>query len=68
MIGFGKDTGENVFDQNRFGVLLGYQFNKNLKIEGGYLNQIIQFGREIEGKNVFQKNNGFIITTAINLN
>ena len=68
MIGFGENTGENVFDQNRFGLLLGYQFNKNLKIEGGYLNQIIQLGREIDGKNVFQKNNGFIITTSINLN
>ena len=27
MIGFGKNVGENVFDQNRIGVLLGYKFN-----------------------------------------
>jgi opacity protein-like surface antigen len=62
-IGFGKNVNENVFDQNRIGLLLGYQFNKSLRIEAGYLNQILQLGREINGQNVFQYNNGVIINT-----
>ncbi len=67
MLGFGKNTGENVFDQNRIGILLGYQFNKNFRLEGGYLNQIIQLGREIDGKNVYQKNNGFLLSTSFTI-
>lgn len=61
-IGFGGNIGENIFDQNRFGALIGYQFNKTFRAEGGYLNQTVQLGREIDGKNVFQKNNGFILS------
>ena len=38
-VGFGKNVNANVFDQNRTGILLGYRFNKNVRIEGGYLNQ-----------------------------
>lgn len=60
-VGFGKNVNANIFDQNRIGVLLGYRFNKNIKIEGGYLNQTLQFGRQISGQNVFQNNNGLII-------
>ncbi len=66
MIGFGKNVGENIFDQNRIGVLLGYKFNDLLRVEGGYLNQIVQLGREVEGKNVFQYNNGFIVSANFN--
>lgn len=64
--GFGGNIGENIFDQNRFGALLGYQFTKSFRAEGGYLNQIIQLGREVGGKNVFQKNNGFIVSGIFN--
>lgn len=66
-IGFGENVNENVFDQNRIGVLLGYQFNSSLRIEAGYLNQIVQFGREIENRNVFQYNNGFILNAVFNV-
>ncbi len=66
-IGFGKQVNANVFDQNRIGVLLGYRFSKNFRLEGGYLNQTLQFGREINAKNVFQHNNGLIINSNINL-
>jgi hypothetical protein len=66
-IGFGQNVNANVFDQNRIGVLLGYRFSKNFRLEGGYLNQTLQFGREINGKNVFQHNNGLIINSNINL-
>lgn len=65
-IGFGKNVNANVFDQNRIGVLLGYRFNKNFRIEGGYLNQTIQYGRQIGGQNAFQNNNGLIINTNFN--
>lgn len=67
-IGFGENVNANVFDQNRMGVLLGYRFNSNIRIEAGYLNQILQFGRQIEGKNVFQYNSGLVLNTYINLN
>jgi hypothetical protein len=62
-IGFGKNVGENVFDQNRIGVLFGYKFNDLIKIEGGYLNQIVQLGREVNSKNVFQYNSGVMLNT-----
>jgi opacity protein-like surface antigen len=65
-IGFGKNVNANVFDQNRIGILLGYRYNKNFRIEAGYLNQTLQYGRQISGQNVFQNNNGFIINTNFN--
>jgi long-subunit fatty acid transport protein len=66
LIGFGKNVNENVFDQNRLGVLLGYRFNSKIRIEGGYLNQIAQLSREVEGRNVFQNNKGILISTVFN--
>lgn len=66
-IGFGHNMGENIFDQNRLGILLGCPVNKSLRIEGGYLNQIVQYGREIDGQNAFQKNNGFIVSALLNI-
>ena len=65
-IGFGKNVNANVFDQNRIGVLFGYRFNKNFRIEGGYINQTLQYSRQIGGKNVFQNNNGLIINSNFN--
>jgi hypothetical protein len=67
LIGFGKNVNANVFDQNRIGILIGYRINKNVRIEGGYLNQTLQLGRLINGKNVFQNNNGIIISTNFNI-
>ncbi|HNP20804.1 MAG TPA: DUF2490 domain-containing protein [Panacibacter sp.] len=68
LIGFGKNVGENVFDQNRIALLLGYRFNPSLRIEGGYINQVVQLGREIDNKSVFQHNNGIVINTYFNIN
>lgn len=65
LLGFGKNVGENVFDQNRLGLLLGYRFSPKVRIEGGFLSQIAQLGREVDGKNVFQYNNGLIISTNV---
>ena len=66
-VGFGENVNANIFDQNRIGILLGYRFNKNIRIEGGYLNQTVQFGRQINGQNVFQNNNGLIINANFNI-
>lgn len=66
-IGFGKNVNENIFDQNRIGLLVGYRFDNNFRIEAGYLNQTLQLGREINQRNVFQSNNGFIINSFLNL-
>jgi hypothetical protein len=66
-VGFGENVNTNVFDQNRIGILLGYRFSKNFRLEGGYLNQTLQYGRLINGKNGFQYNNGLIINSNITL-
>ena len=67
MLGFGNNVGQTVFDQNRVGLLAGYNFSPKFRIEGGYLNQTVQFGRQIDKQNVFQYNNGIILNTYINL-
>jgi len=65
-IGFGKNVNENIFDQNRIGILFGYRFSPKVRIETGYLNQIIQLGREVNNRNVFQQNNGIILNAIFN--
>jgi len=64
-LGFGKNVNENVFDQNRIGLLLGYRFSSTVRIEGGFLSQIVQLPREVGGRNVFQYNNGLILATHL---
>jgi len=66
-VGFGKNVNVNIFDQNRLGLLLGLRINKNIRLEAGYLNQIIQFGRQINNKNVFQHNHGLILNSNFNI-
>ena len=66
-IGFGKNVNENIFDQNRIGILLGYRFNPIVRIEAGYLNRILQLGREVNNRNVFQQNNGIILNANFNI-
>jgi hypothetical protein len=65
-IGFGKNVNANVFDQNRLGILLGYQWNKKYRVEAGYLNQTLQFGRQINNQSVFQFNQGIIVNVYLN--
>ncbi|MBK9253880.1 MAG: DUF2490 domain-containing protein [Saprospiraceae bacterium] len=67
LIGFGKNVNANVFDQNRIGLLFGYKINKSLKFEAGFINQILQFGRTINGQNVFQYNSGLLLNAYMNL-
>jgi Protein of unknown function (DUF2490) len=68
LLGFGKNVNENVFDQNRLGVLFGYRFSPAFRLEGGYFNQIVQLPREITGRNVFQYNAGVILNTYFTIN
>lgn len=68
LVGFGKNVNENIFDQNRLGLLLGYRFSSKFRLEAGYLSQIVQLSREIGGRNIFQHNNGFIISSVFNVN
>ncbi len=66
-VGLGRNVAENVFDQNRLGLLMGYRFNKALRVEGGFFQQILQLPREIQNRNVFQINQGIIVNTVLNL-
>ncbi|MBP9932221.1 MAG: DUF2490 domain-containing protein [Chitinophagaceae bacterium] len=66
-MGFGKNVQANIFDQNRISFMLGYRFNPLFRIEAGYLNQIVQFGRIINGQNIFQYNHGCIINANLSL-
>ena len=66
-IGFGENVNENIFDQNRIGILFGYRFSPVVRIEAGYLNQIVQLGREVNNRNVFQQNNGIILNANFNI-
>lgn len=66
-LGFGGNIGQNVFDQNRAALMVGYTINPKFRLEGGYLNQTVQFGRQVDQQNVFQYNNGIILNTYINL-
>jgi hypothetical protein len=71
-LGFGKNVNENVYDQNRIGLLAGYRFGPKFRLEGGFLSQILQLGREItppdslnpNGRNVFQYNNGVLLNAV----
>jgi hypothetical protein len=49
-INFGDNIGFNLFDQNRIGTTLGYQFTKEFNLQAGYMNQVIQKanGRDVE--------------------
>ncbi len=64
MIGFGNNVNENIFDQNRVGLLLGYKFNQRVKLEGGVFQQTLQFGRTIGGQKLFQYNTGVLISSV----
>lgn len=66
LIGFGKNVNQNVFDQNRFAVVGGYRFSGKYRIEGGYFNQTLQFGRLVGGQNYFQHNTGLVLSNFVN--
>lgn len=64
-IGWGENIGTNVFDQNRLALLVGYKLNQQVKLEAGYLSQILQQGKRVNDKPVFQYNRGFMIASHL---
>ncbi len=66
-IGFGENVNQNVFDQNRIGLLAGYQFNKMLRAELGLFNQTLQQAAMVGSKQVYQYNSGLIANAYITL-
>ncbi|UYQ94355.1 DUF2490 domain-containing protein [Chitinophaga horti] len=67
-IGFGGQILNNIFDQNRVGIMAGYRLNKRFSVEAGFLSQIVQQARPVSGSDVYQHNNGFILNTIFNWN
>jgi hypothetical protein len=66
-IGAGKKLGVNVFDQNRLMFLSGIKPGKNIRLEAGFLQQVLQQGRLVNNRAVFQKNTGLILSIYINV-
>lgn len=66
-IGAGKNVGVNIFDQNRIFLLAGFKLNKQLSLEAGYMNQTLMQGRRINNQTIVQRNNGFVLTSIVNL-
>lgn len=60
-ISFGRHVQDNVFNQNRLSVGLGYQIHNNFKIELNYFNRVLQHGQgdPITKKRIFDFDNGF---------
>ncbi|MBS1774076.1 MAG: DUF2490 domain-containing protein [Bacteroidetes bacterium] len=67
-IGFGKNVNQNVYDQNRLGLVAGYQFNKSVRFEIGCLNQIVQQAALVTGRQVYQYNTGVITNLYLTKN
>jgi hypothetical protein len=65
-IGFGKNLGVNIFDQNRIHLNLGYKLTKQLNMEIGFFNQILQQGRLVGNNSIIQRNAGLTISSTIN--
>lgn len=65
-VGFGKNVGQNTFDQNRFAVVAGLA-RKKIRLEAGFLNQRLQLGYRVNNVNYFQNNLGLVTTVYLNL-
>jgi len=68
-IGFGRNVGQNIFNQNRLSGGVGYQISNGFKLELNYLNQILQHAEvePVSGKPVFEINNGFRLNVVYDL-
>lgn len=69
LIGAGENVKNNIFDQNRFQLGIGYKLNKNCKIELGFLNQVVQKPTTYKSTNlpVFEYNNGLLLGITYNI-
>lgn len=69
LIGAGENVKNNIFDQNRFNIGIGYKLNKNCKFELGYFNQIVTkpASDKITKLPVIESNNGFLLGITYNI-
>ncbi len=69
LIGAGEKIKNNIFDQNRFNIGVGYKLNKNCKFEIGYFNQIVMkpASHPITKLPVVESNNGFLVGITYNI-
>ena len=68
-VNFGKDVGYNIFDQNRLYGAIGYSISPALKMELGYLYQVVQL-RNLDGpsfKNRIENNHTLQIAVFSNV-
>ena len=66
-VNMGKDVAYNIFDQNRFGVVMGRKFNRTLSLELGYLNQcIMQRSLTADGRNKMEDNDTVLMSLIWN--
>lgn len=63
-VGFGKNIQQNIFDQNRAYVALGYKINNTAAFELGYLHQLVQKANGV----VFEHNHTLQVSLFHNLN
>lgn len=63
LVNFGRNTGKNIFDQNRIYGALGYQTGASSNIQVGYLNQYVQKGDGLH----FENNHTFQLAFFQNL-
>jgi hypothetical protein len=66
-IGFGKNIGINIFDQNRLSGLLGFKATDWCSVETGYIFQLLEQGKAVSGNAVFQYNHGLLINLVFNV-
>lgn len=68
-ISFGRNVGNNVFNQNRLAGGPGYRFTENFQLELQYLYQITQHPDPdpVTGRSVFEYNHGLRAVVAYNL-
>lgn len=68
LIGAGENVKNNIFDQNRLNIGIGYKLNKNCRFELGYLSQIVMKpgSNPISKLPVVESNNGFLLGLTYN--
>lgn len=61
-VNFGQNIGANIFDQNRFGLTVGYNLSPMANVQLGYMNQYIQKSNGTS----FESNNALTLFLTIN--
>ncbi|MEY4925654.1 MAG: hypothetical protein RI894_90, partial [Bacteroidota bacterium] len=67
MLNWGPSLKTNIFDQNRVGLLIGYRFSPQVKLEAGYFNLIAQQGGYVNNHVVIQNNEGILVNLLFNI-